>query len=338
MRRAQGGVPQRSDRQLVTGAAPRTPGQEGRHSKRQHGGGEASAPSLPAGLRASLKLPLPNTALPPPPRRALAPPPPPGPGLTFMRSYLSSTSCSQEMNWRALNRSRTDLFSSPWRESEARVGVREGWAWHAKPRVPQSRAPSPTSSPRRPWGELPCGDSGPRRRLQAPLRLLGRPQGEPARVKSGSDFSFDRTSARPGVAAGRPRCTVVYRQGSLGSSRSPQALAGWVCRASRVSGQESLPLAQPHATTCLGKAQAPTTKGLEGRRLQPESPVCLRDIQRKPSNPLKVSRFFFLSDAKIKKSKASTQSLKYFVDKCFYFRENSLLCVVRSSRNLKRYP
>ena len=38
----QGGVPQRSDRQLVTGAAPRTPGQEGRHSKRQHGGGEAS--------------------------------------------------------------------------------------------------------------------------------------------------------------------------------------------------------------------------------------------------------------------------------------------------------
>lgn len=33
--------------------------------------------------------------------------------LTFMRSYLSSTSCSHEMNWRALKRSRTDLFSSP---------------------------------------------------------------------------------------------------------------------------------------------------------------------------------------------------------------------------------
>ena len=144
MRRAQGGVPQRSDRQLVTGAAPRTPGQEGRHSKRQHGGGEASAPSLPAGLRASLKLPPPNTALPPPPRRALAPPlPPPPPRLTFMRSYLSSTSCSHEMNWRALNRSRTDLFSSPWQESEAHVGVgRVGLPGTSSPVSP---GPGPTS-------------------------------------------------------------------------------------------------------------------------------------------------------------------------------------------------
>ncbi|DAA20255.1 TPA: hypothetical protein BOS_17279 [Bos taurus] len=39
-------------------------------------------------------------------------------GLTFMRSYLSSTSCSQDMNWRALNLSRTDLFSSPCRENQ----------------------------------------------------------------------------------------------------------------------------------------------------------------------------------------------------------------------------
>lgn len=33
--------------------------------------------------------------------------------LTFIRSYLSSTSCNQEMNCRALKRSLTDLFSSP---------------------------------------------------------------------------------------------------------------------------------------------------------------------------------------------------------------------------------
>lgn len=33
--------------------------------------------------------------------------------LTFIRSYLSSTSCNQEINWRALKRSLTDLFSSP---------------------------------------------------------------------------------------------------------------------------------------------------------------------------------------------------------------------------------
>lgn len=39
-----GWVPQRPDRQLVTGAAPRTPGQEGRHSKRQHGGGRPGGP------------------------------------------------------------------------------------------------------------------------------------------------------------------------------------------------------------------------------------------------------------------------------------------------------
>ena len=43
-----------------------------------------------------------------------------------MRSYLSSTSCSQDMNWRALNRSRTDLFSSPCRESQVHVRVRKG--------------------------------------------------------------------------------------------------------------------------------------------------------------------------------------------------------------------
>lgn len=38
--------------------------------------------------------------------------------LTFIRSYLSSTSCSQEMNCRALKRSRTDLFSSPCRTKQ----------------------------------------------------------------------------------------------------------------------------------------------------------------------------------------------------------------------------
>lgn len=43
-----------------------------------------------------------------------------------MRSYLSSTSCSQDMNWRALNRSRTDLFSSPCRESQMHVSIRKG--------------------------------------------------------------------------------------------------------------------------------------------------------------------------------------------------------------------
>ena len=54
-----------------------------------------------------------------------------------MRSYLSSTSCSQDMNWRALNRSRTDLFSSPCRESQVHVESPEGGVsrW--------SRAPPP---------------------------------------------------------------------------------------------------------------------------------------------------------------------------------------------------
>ena len=42
-----------------------------------------------------------------------------------MRSYLSSTSCSQDMNWRALKRSRTDLFSSPCRESQVHVRVQK---------------------------------------------------------------------------------------------------------------------------------------------------------------------------------------------------------------------
>ena len=46
--------------------------------------------------------------------------------LTFMRSYLSSTSCSQDINWRALNLSRTDLFSSPCRESQVHGSIREG--------------------------------------------------------------------------------------------------------------------------------------------------------------------------------------------------------------------
>ena len=38
--------------------------------------------------------------------------------VTFMRSYLSSTSWIQEMNWRALKRSLTDLFSSPWQKKK----------------------------------------------------------------------------------------------------------------------------------------------------------------------------------------------------------------------------
>lgn len=40
--------------------------------------------------------------------------------LTFIRSYLSSTSCNQEMNCRALKRSLTDLFSSPWAKDSSR--------------------------------------------------------------------------------------------------------------------------------------------------------------------------------------------------------------------------
>lgn len=60
----------------------------------------------------------PSSSPPAPPPQTPAGTPSPGAargaqGLTFMRSYLSSTSCSQEMNWRALKRSRTDLFSSP---------------------------------------------------------------------------------------------------------------------------------------------------------------------------------------------------------------------------------
>lgn len=49
-----------------------------------------------------------------PERRAAGPAPSITPTpLTFIRSYLSSTSCNQEMNCRALKRSLTDLFSSP---------------------------------------------------------------------------------------------------------------------------------------------------------------------------------------------------------------------------------
>lgn len=49
-----------------------------------------------------------------PGRRAAGPAPSITPApLTFIRSYLSSTSCNQEMNCRALKRSLTDLFSSP---------------------------------------------------------------------------------------------------------------------------------------------------------------------------------------------------------------------------------
>lgn len=40
--------------------------------------------------------------------------------LTFIRSYLSSTSCNQEMNCRALKRSLTDLFSSPYAKDSKR--------------------------------------------------------------------------------------------------------------------------------------------------------------------------------------------------------------------------
>lgn len=56
----QGGVPQRSDRQLVTGAAPRTPGQEEDTSRATWGRGRPRR-LLPAGLRASVKLPPPHT-------------------------------------------------------------------------------------------------------------------------------------------------------------------------------------------------------------------------------------------------------------------------------------
>lgn len=119
--RAQGGVPQRSDRQLVTGAAPRIPGQEGRYSKEATWGWgfPESICCVQRIWNCHLQTWDPAAAS-PHPRRLLGAPSPSNVwgencALTFMRSYLSSTSWSQEMNWRALKRSLTDLFSSPWR-------------------------------------------------------------------------------------------------------------------------------------------------------------------------------------------------------------------------------
>ena len=71
-----------------------------------------------------------------------------------MRSYLSSTSCSHEMNWRALNRSLTDLFSSPCKEGRRRVGV---WGRGGGPTAQdgQTGGPPPLPPPpaaRGPWG------------------------------------------------------------------------------------------------------------------------------------------------------------------------------------------
>ena len=89
-----------------------------------------------------------------------------GGGLTFMRSYLSSTSCSQDMNWRALNLSRTDLFSSPCRENQVHVSVWEGQlpggqdpppslgcrCWNP-PSVPTSRANQQDTPPPSLWAQ-----------------------------------------------------------------------------------------------------------------------------------------------------------------------------------------
>ena len=175
-----------------------------------------------------------------------------GGGLTFMRSYLSSTSCSQDMNWRALNLSRTDLFSSPCRENQVHVSVWEGQlpggqdpprslgcrCWNP-PSVPTSRANQQDTPPPSLWAQAaapqhcpgwsrPAGDSGP-------------PQGGPTLASVQFllcenckwFFSLKRTFGRPEAAEGP--CggqwfwsgpgvpTGSWRLGGRGLSSEPQA-------------------------------------------------------------------------------------------------------------------
>ena len=82
-----------------------------------------------------------------------------------MRSYLSSTSCSQDINWRALNLSRTDLFSSPCRESQVHGSIREGQLPGSQGRPPHLGCSF--------WNPPMSPHQGPTSRTQTPALLMG---------------------------------------------------------------------------------------------------------------------------------------------------------------------